>query len=93
MTDISELKKKWLTDPKVKEEYQKLSPEFELAKTFIKARTKAGFTQQEIAKKMGTTQSVIARLESGKVLPSMKTIVKYAEATGTRPTIHFVSNH
>ena len=66
MTKIKDLKNKWMKDGSFKKEYDALSYEFELAKSFIDARTNAHMTQKEVAEKMGTTQTVIARLESGK---------------------------
>ena len=46
-------------------------------------------TQEEIAQRMGTTQQVISRLESGRTKPSTRTLERYAEATGTRLMIGF----
>ena len=90
MTRMRELKKKWMQDPEFRKEYEALKPEFALARTLIEARTNAGLTQEEVAERLGTTQSVVARLEGGGSLPSMKTIRRYAEATGTRPEIKLV---
>jgi len=90
MSKITNLKKKWLKDPEVRKTYEELEPEFEIAHTLIAARVKAGLTQAQVAKRMGTTQSVIARLEGGRSLPSIKTLYRYAEATGTKPEIHLV---
>lgn len=90
MTRMRELKKKWMQDPEFQKEYEALEPEFALARTLIEARINAGLTQEEVAERMGTTQSVVARLEGGGSLPSMKTIRRYAEATGTRPEIKLV---
>jgi transcriptional regulator with XRE-family HTH domain len=50
----------------------------------VKARVRAGLSQAELAARMGTSQSAIARLESGQTLPSTKTLLRYAEATGSR---------
>lgn len=55
----------------------------------IEARTRAGLTQEQLAKRMRTTQSVIARLEGGRVRPSTKTLERIARATGTRLRISF----
>ena len=63
-------------------EYESLEEEFALMEALIHARSKAKLTQAEVARRMGTTQSVIARLESGKGSPSLKTLKKYADATG-----------
>jgi ribosome-binding protein aMBF1 (putative translation factor) len=85
MKTFSELKAELLENPEVRAEYERLHPEFELAKTIIAARTARGLTQAELAARMGTSQSYIARLESGRVLPSMRTWQRLAAATGTRP--------
>jgi predicted transcriptional regulator len=82
MTKVSELHEKWLSDPKYREEYEALE-EFSLAGNLIEARTRAGLTQAELALRMHTTQSVVARLESGRVRPSTSTLRKYAAATGS----------
>jgi len=90
MTSITKLKKKWMEDSEVSGAYKELEPEFEVAHALLAARVEAGLTQEEVAKRMGTTQSVIARLEGGRTLPSIKTLYRYAEATGTKPEIHLV---
>ena len=53
----------------------------------LKVRTRAGLTQSELAERMHTTQSTIARLESGRTLPSMRTLERYAAATGSRAVV------
>ena len=88
---LSELKKEWIKDPEVKQHYHNLKPEFDLAREFIRARVKANMTQIEVAKKMNTTQSVIARLESGKAVPTMKTIDRFARAVGMGFELRFIS--
>lgn len=60
-----------------------LNAGYDIALTFIQARMNAGLTQEELARRLGTTQSVIVRLESGQCLPSHKTICRLAKATGT----------
>jgi len=87
MTLMSELKEQWMKDPAFKAEYDALEDEFSLARELIEARTRAGLSQAELAQRMGTTQSAIARLESGKFPPSMRTIVRIAAATGTRAVV------
>ena len=90
MSSIAKLKKQWMKDPKVNEAFEEMEPEFEVAHALIAARVEAGLTQEEVAKRMGTTQSVVARLEGGRMLPSIKSLYRYAEATGTKPVIHLV---
>ena len=55
---------------------------FELARELIAARTQAGLTQGEVAARMGTTQSVVARIESGRGTPSMRTGQRFASEVG-----------
>ena len=76
-------------DPKFVEAYKALDDEFSLAATLIEARSHAGLTQQQLAERMHTTQAVIARLESGRVKPSTRTLERLAEATGMRLRISF----
>jgi DNA-binding XRE family transcriptional regulator len=87
MKDFKDLKREWLKDPKVKQAYLDMKPEFELARTLIAARARARLTQAEVAARMGTTQSVVARLESGRTLPSLKSLYNYAKAVGAKPAI------
>ena len=81
--------RKWLKNPEFKAGYDALEEEFALASLLIEARTRANLTQAELASKMGTSQSTIARLESGKAAPSLSTLRRLAKATGTRLEISF----
>ncbi len=89
MTEVSELHRESSTDPNYREAYERLGPEFALARTLIEARRDAGLTQAQLADRMETTQSVVARLESGRINPSTRTLEKVALATGTRLRISF----
>ena len=82
--------KKLLTDPKYKKAYTELEDEFIVAKALIQARTNANLTQKQIAERMGTTQSVVARIESGKPLPSLKSLIRYAAAINSRIDLKLV---
>ncbi|MGA2887702.1 MAG: helix-turn-helix transcriptional regulator [Terracidiphilus sp.] len=77
-------KARMLADPEVKREYDALEPEFAIASELIRARLRAGLSQAELAERMGTSQSAIARLESGQTLPSTKTLLRFAEATQSK---------
>ena len=68
-----------------------MANEFDLARELIAARIRAGLTQAEVADRMGTTQSVIARLESGSQMPSVNTLLKFARATRSRPIIKLLA--
>ncbi len=81
---FEKLKARLLANPKVKVEYDALAPEFEISAELLKARLRAGLSQSELAARMGTSQSTIARLESGQTLPSTKTLLRYARATGNK---------
>jgi transcriptional regulator with XRE-family HTH domain len=89
MSRLRDLHEKWLQEPAYREAYERLGPEFDLARALIEARAAAGLTQAELAERMGTTQSVIARLESGRVQPTTATLQRLARATGTRLRIAF----
>jgi ribosome-binding protein aMBF1 (putative translation factor) len=86
---LSKLSDEWFRNPEFVREYDALEEEFALATALIKARSDAGLTQEELARRMGTTQSAIARLEGGKSRPSTTTLTKLAKATGTRLRVSF----
>lgn len=88
---LQSVKRKMLADPEVRTAYEALAKEFDLARELIAARVRAGLTQAELARRMRTTQSAIARLESGAQLPSVSTLLKFAKATRSRPVIKFLA--
>jgi ribosome-binding protein aMBF1 (putative translation factor) len=79
----------WRKDPQYRQAYDELEREFSLATAMILARARAGLTQEQLARRMRTTQAVVARLESGRVKPSTRTLERFAAATGTRLKISF----
>lgn len=89
MSKWEDLEKKLLADPEVKREYDKLQPRYLLISQLIKARIKKGISQKELAKRIGTKQSAIARFESGNVNPSLEFLQKIAIAMGRRLSIQF----
>lgn len=94
MLTHKELKTRALKRADVKAEYERLDEEFTLLDEFLKARAAAGITQAEVAERIGTTQSAIARLESGsgKHSPSLATLRKYARALGCRLELKLISD-
>jgi ribosome-binding protein aMBF1 (putative translation factor) len=76
---FEKFKARLLSNPKVKAKYDALAPEFEIAAELLRARLRAGLSQAELAARMRTSQSTIARLESGQTLPSTKTLLRYAD--------------
>ena len=86
---VNDLHEKWITNPKYRREYEALEQEFSLAAALIKARARAGLTQEQVAQRMKTTQAVVARLEGGGSMPSTRILEKYSKATGTRLKFSF----
>lgn len=85
------LKTRLLANRKVKAEYDALAPEFEIAAELLRARLRARLSQAQLARRMRTSQSTIARLESGQTLPSTKTLLRYAKATGSRVRVRLAA--
>ncbi len=86
---VEESLRQWSRDPEFVAVYDALEDEFAVASALIKARGDAEMTQEEVAAAMGTTQAVVARLESGRSKPSTRTLERFAKATGTRLRISF----
>ena len=90
MTKLKDLKEQWMKDPEFRREYERADEEFTLIEALIRARTAANLTQTELAERLGTSQSAVARMEGGSVSPSVATLRRYARATGTRLKVEFV---
>jgi DNA-binding XRE family transcriptional regulator len=72
-------------------EYEALELEYQVTKQMLKARSRAGLTQDVVAERMGTTKSAISRLESaGKHTPSLATLKRYASAVGCELQVKLV---
>ena len=74
-------------NPKLKAEYDALEPEYDLIRQIIKARNDRNMTQKQLAEKVGTKQSCIARLESGNYNPSFQFLQRVAGALDKRLSI------
>jgi DNA-binding XRE family transcriptional regulator len=73
------------------EAYELLEPEYQVIRQLLKARTRAGLTQDAVAERMGTTKSAISRLEAaGKHAPSLTTLRRYAKAVGCHLQVKLV---
>ena len=88
--EFGRFKAELLRNPKIKAEYDALDPEYELIGQLIKARIDENMTQKQLAEKIGTKQSCIARLESGNYNPSFQFLQKVAGALNKRLTITLV---
>lgn len=80
---------RWIKDPEYRREYEKLGPEFEIAKQIIDARIKRKITQEELARRMGTGQAVISRLENANAKPSLSLIQRLADALNLKVELKF----
>ena len=89
MSKVGDLHQRWSRHPDYRRAYDDLDAEFTLARSLIQARIGAGLTQAQLAERMETTQSVVARLESGCAHPSTRTLETFARSTGTRLRISF----
>jgi ribosome-binding protein aMBF1 (putative translation factor) len=94
MKTHDEMIREWTQDPASVREYDELEQEFALFDELLRARKEAGMTQAEVAERMATQPSVVARLEAGggrqKHSPSIATLQKYAEAVGCHLEIKLV---
>jgi ribosome-binding protein aMBF1 (putative translation factor) len=89
MSKLKDLHRRWSKDESYKVAYDALDEEFQLARALIEARTGAGLSQVQLARRMKTSQSYVARIEGGKVRPSTDALERFAQATGTRLRITF----
>jgi len=87
MKTLKTLKAELLKHPDTRAEYEALADEFSLARELIAARTSAGLTQADVAERIGTGQSTVARLESGTGTPSLRSVQRYAQAVGRRAVV------
>ena len=90
MRSVEDWKREKLKDPAFKKAYDALEEEFALASALIGARARAKLSQEEVARRMGTSQSAVARMESGRALPSTSSLVKYAKAVGHKVEIRLL---
>ncbi len=87
---LAELKARLLANPDVAKAYDGTEEEFRLLEGLLRARAEAGLTQAEVARRMGSTQSAVARLEGGGISPSVDTLRRYAKAVGKRLRVEMV---
>ena len=88
MTTFAALKRKWMTDPDFRREYDALEEEFALILEIARARQRAKLGWNEVARRMKATRRTIAKLENGRT-PSTRTLGRFAKATGHRLKISF----
>ena len=81
---FEDMKREALRDPEFKKSYDALEPKYALIGAMINARNKKGMTQAEIAHRAGTTQSAIARFESGRTNPTLEFASRLSKAVGAK---------
>jgi ribosome-binding protein aMBF1 (putative translation factor) len=87
MTKLDDLHGRWSADPAYRAAHAALEEEFAIAEALIEARARAGLSQAELAERMRTTQSAVARMESGRHMPSTRSLQRYAHAVGAKLNI------
>ncbi len=90
MKSYKQIKKQLLKDKGIKNSYNKLEPEFNLAEMIIKKRIQQGLSQEDLARKIGTKQPSIARLESGSYNPSIVFLRKTVKALNASLRIEII---
>lgn len=90
MAKLADLIADNMKDPAFAVAYAEADAEYQVVEAMIRARGEAGLTQGALAERMGTTQSAIARLEGGRVSPSVDTLRRYAAAVGKRLRVEMV---
>jgi DNA-binding XRE family transcriptional regulator len=91
LKDFTKVKEQWLKEPEVRERYDELKPEVQIAGEILKARAKDRITQAELAKRIGTKSTAISRLESPNYgRASITMLKKIAEALGCELQIRLV---
>jgi ribosome-binding protein aMBF1 (putative translation factor) len=90
MSSYNEYKEKALKNPKVKEEYDALQPEYDIIQAMINARINQNMTQEELSEKTGITQADISRIENGTRNPSLSMVKRLAKGLGMQLKLEFV---
>ena len=89
MTDVKKYFEEALQDPEIRAEVEAMEPIYAIKRQLLAARLELNLTQAELAERIGTKQSSIARAESGRSLPSLRFMQKMARALGKKLTITF----
>lgn len=79
-----------LKDPRFREEWDRLDPEFQIIRALLEGRNERHITQQELSYQSGIAQSDISKLENGAANPSIRTLQRLAHALGKVLKISFV---
>lgn len=84
MKTLEDFKKEAFKRPGVRKAYEEMQPEFQIIRALIISRNKKGMSQRKLAKKIGVTQSVLARFESGRANPTLSFLSKLTSGLGLK---------
>ena len=90
MRTYDDLKQQILQNNEVREEYDRLEPEYQVVRALIAARQEQNMTQQELAERTGIDRSDISKLENASANPSLNTLKRLADGLGMQLQINFV---
>lgn len=90
MTSFDDFKKRALSNPKIKAEYDALEPEYDIIRALILARQRQNITQKQLSEITGITQADISRIENGTRNPSLEMIKRLAKGLGMQLKLEFV---
>lgn len=85
-----DLEKEWMKNPEFRREAERQEPEYQMARALIGARIKKKLSQKQLAKKIGTKQPVVSRIESMATLPTVRILKRLADALDMRLSIRFL---
>ena len=86
---LNDYLKEQLKNPEFKKEWEKTEAAYQVTRALIEARLKGKISQRELAKKAGTTQAVISRIENMSVSPSIGLLQRIADSLGKKLEIRF----
>lgn len=81
-TNYDEFEAELLKKPEIRKEYEALKPKYDMVRILIKRRSKLGMSQTELARRIGTRQPAISRLEKGDYNTTLSTLFRVTEALG-----------
>ena len=84
MKTLAQFKREIFKRPGVRKAYAEMQPEFQIIRKLALARTKKGFSQRSLARKIGVTQSALARFESGSINPTLSFLQKITSGLGLK---------
>lgn len=90
MKNLNKLLQEYLSDPKIKAEYDELEPEFQVVRAMLEARREHNLTQQQLANLTGIDRADISKLETGSANPTLKMLKRLAEGMDMVLKLDFV---